>query len=196
MSGLVTLAFSMEDLPPSLKIGIPTLGVLLIIMSMMMGIKKKRKASQERGTAREQVEDLKQRHAVRGDLEQLMVEIEQLAKRFGAQLDAKTLQMERLIDEADRKIHELKQVQQARQNTADLRETLASNLAEASGQGTPGASGAPTATNTEPAPQNPDEVLKKSVYALVEQGVAPAEIARQLDEHVGKIELILALRKS
>lgn len=174
MNGIITLAFKMSELPPSAKWGIPVVGVLLITMSMMMGIRKKRRRFHTQGTARDRVEELKQKHAVRGDLEQLMVEIEQLAKRFGAQLDAKTVQMERLIDEADRKISELKQLDQARRDPYQMQQ--------------------PTPPN--PQPITPDDVLKRSVYDLAEQGHDPVEIARRLDEHVGKIELILALRKT
>jgi TolA-binding protein len=192
MSGIVTLAFEISELHPALRIGIPVVGVLLITMSMMMGIRKKRRRSQAQGTARDRVEELKQRHEVRGDLEQLMVEIEQLAKRFGAQLDAKTVQMERLIDEADRKISELKQIEQSRQDASKLQQALASPFDSQTNQPPP-----PNPQSSTPGPQSssPDDALKRSVYNLAEQGHAPPEIARKLDEHVGKIELILALRK-
>ncbi len=182
MIGIITLAFDISELPPAARIGIPVVGVLLITMSMMMGIRKKRRRSQARGTTRDRVEELKQRHEVRGDLEQLMVEIEQLAKRFGAQLDAKTVQMERLIDEADGKIRELKQLGQARQDAPQIY--------------TPQPSSPKPQDPALSDPPSPDDVLKRSVYDLAEQGHDPAEIARRLDEHVGKIELILALRKS
>ena len=179
MNGMITLAFKMSELSPAARIAIPFLGVLLITISMMMGIRKKLRRSQTRGTAREQVQELKQKKAVRGDLEQLMVEIEQLAKRFGAQLDAKTVRMERLIDEADRKIGELKQLDRARRDADE-----------------PQPACPPQPTTPNPQPPTPDDALKRSVYHLAEQGLDPAGIAHQLNEHVGKIELILALRKT
>ncbi len=193
MSGIITLAFSIDDLPPAVQIGIPLVGVLLITMSMMMGIRKKRRYAQQQGTAREQVDDMKQRHKLRGDLEQLMIEVEQLAKRFGAQLDAKTMHMEQLISEADRKIAELKQMELGRQNAAKLHEAMASPFEDK-----PAAPAAVPTTEAESASptQNAGDALKQSVYDLAEKGHDPAEIAKQLNEHVGKIELILALRKS
>jgi len=197
MNGWVTLANIMEMLPESAPYAIPALGVLLIIMSMMMGIRKKHKRSQEQGTSRDRVDDLKQRHKLRGDLEQLMIEVEQLAKRFGAQLDAKTMHMEQLISEADRKIAELKQMELARQNAAKLQQAMASPFDENPSLQTQPQALTPTDESAdEPSPQNAEEVLKQSVYELAEQGHDPGEIARQLNEHVGKIELILALRKS
>jgi len=36
----------------------------------------------------------------------------------------------------------------------------------------------------------------ESVYALADAGSSSDEIARQLDEHIGKVELILALREA
>ena len=40
----------------------------------------------------------------------------------------------------------------------------------------------------------PVDPLAKSVYSFADQGLDPAAIAAKLNEHVGKIELILALR--
>jgi hypothetical protein len=191
MSGMIPLAFEMSDLPPAAQIGIPVVGVLLITMSMMMGIRKRRRRSHTRGTARDRVEELKQKHAVRGDLEQLMVEIEQLAKRFGAQLDAKTVQMERLIDEADRKIAELNRLEQSRRDAVP--EPSKTPAGTTAGIETHPPSAIPHSPSS---PPGSDDALKRSVYDLAEQGHDPVEIARRLDEHVGKVELILALRKA
>lgn len=197
MSDAHVLASLMEMLPESAPYAIPALGVLLIIMSMMMGIRKKHRQSREQGTSRDRVEDLKQRHKMRGDLEQLMIEVEQLAKRFGAQLDAKTMHMEQLINEADRKINELKQMELARQNAAKLQQAMASPFEDQpSRQAQPEAPVSADEPAAGDSPQNAEDVLKRSVYDLAEQGHEPAEIAKRLDEHVGKIELILALRKS
>lgn len=190
---IVISLFGLEtiELSPVAKIVIPFFGVLLITMSMMMGIRKKRRRSHMQGTAREQVEELKHKKAMRGDLEQLMVEIEQLAKRFGAQLDAKTVQMEQLLDEADRRIADLKRLGQEREQRSASAEPGSSSL-------TP-----PTSASTNPQPQtpspqppSPDDAVKRSVYDLADQGHDPVQIAQKLDEHVGKVELILALRKT
>jgi seryl-tRNA synthetase len=184
MSGMPGLAFELSDLSSNLSWTLPFLGVVLITVSLMMGIRKRRRRSHAKGTARDRVEELKQHQAVRGDFEQLMVEVEQLSKRFGAQLDAKTVQMERLIEEAEQKIAELKQLEQARQATNQSSVTQASSSKP---QAT-----ASTATES----STPDDTLKRSVCGLADQGHDPIEIARRLNEHVGKVELILALRKT
>ncbi len=188
MIAIMTLGFEMSELPPIAQYGIPMLGILLITMSMMMGIRKKRRRPGVSNSARDTVDELRQRQAVRGDLDQLMTEVEQLAKRFGAQLDAKTAHMERLIEEANEKIAELKQLQQTQRNIDALRPPE-----------TPESPAPPQASS--PKPQafespDPDADLKARVCELSDMGNDPVEIAKQLDEHVGKVELILALRKS
>jgi len=174
--------FEMPELPPIANIVIPFAAVLLITMSMMMGIRKKRRRSGTQSSARERVDELRHKQAVRGDLEQLMSEIEQLSKRFGAQLDAKTVQMERLIDEADRKIAELQRLEQAHR--------------EASCAQPPEASPVKPPSLSTPEPLSPDDELKRAVCELADRGHDPVAIAQKLNEHVGKVELILALRKA
>jgi len=192
LSYTLTPAFNFQEMSPALNIAVPLLGVLLITIGMMMGIRGKRRRANARGSARDRVDELRQRQAVRGDLDQLMTEVEQLAKRFGTQLDAKTMQMERLLDEADRKIAELKQLEQARREAMSLQSPQASYLKPQAPETHP-----PSHVPHPPSPApSPDDALKRSVCALADRGVDPVEIANQLNEHVGKVELILALRKA
>ncbi len=44
-------------------------------------------------------------------------------------------------------------------------------------------------------PEEPVDPLSLSVYELADEGRSPVEIAQQLDEQVGKVDLILALRR-
>ncbi len=188
MNQIIALVSDMPELPPFAKIAIPFLGVLLITMGMLMGIRKRRRRAAGRTTPREQIQELSQKQAVRGDLEALMVEIEQLGKRFGAQLDAKAVQMEHLIDEADARIAELKELERAGQDAPQAQPPQGSPLKAQTLR-------APQSPTPSPETPSPDDALKRSVCDLADQGHDPVEIARRLDEHVGKIELILALRK-
>ena len=182
MNGMLALAFALSELSPALNWALPFLGLLLIIMSLMMGIRKKRRRAHAAGTARDRVDELQQQQAVRGDFGQLMVEVEQLSKRFGAQLDAKSMQMEQLIEEADQKIAELKRLEQSRAQSPQSHDPQTSS---------------PRPLVSVPSePPSPDDALKRSVCGLADQGHDPVEIARRLNEHVGKVELILALRKT
>jgi hypothetical protein len=53
-----------------------------------------------------------------------------------------------------------------------------------------------TAANPIDVPEQPADPVVRRVYELSDAGRAPAEIARELDEHIGKVELILALRQA
>jgi hypothetical protein len=151
-------------------------GVGLIGFWFVMKMNRRKAQSGEAVlTPEEQIERLRQSKGMQGDLETLMVEIEDLAKRVGKQLDAKSAEVERLLAEADRRIAELKRLQgEEGAGRPPLRLSSAS---------TPGAA-------------LPEDPLARSVYALADAGHAPPDIARRLNEPIGKVELVLALRKA
>jgi hypothetical protein len=155
------------------------LGVALITASMIMRLRKRRRILSPSRTPDEQLERNRQLRGMHGDLEQLMVEIEQLARRFGTQLDAKSIELERLLSQADQRIEQLRQ--------------LASHASPAPGAQVDDA-------QPGPAPRPPvsrmDDPLSRSVYQLADSGYTPPQIAAELKEHIGKIELILALREA
>jgi len=157
----------------------PALGIALTIMGVMLSIRKRRMKTGSRPTAREQVERYRQQDGLKGDLETLMVEVEQLARDFSARLDAKAVHLEKLIREADEKI-------------AQLRSAGPANRPPGPRSQDPEAAKPNGVANVEPA----EDRLTTSIYALADDGLAAEEIARKLDEHVGKVELILALRNA
>ena len=119
-------------------------------------------------TPREKIERLKQVGGMREDLRELMVEIEQMARRVGSQLDAKAHRLEKLLIEADQKLEKMRSV----------------------------APGTASEGSSDPSPETaePADPLVAKVYQLADQGRSTVEIAQQLDEQVGKVELMLALR--
>ncbi|MEE9211302.1 MAG: hypothetical protein V3U29_01485 [Phycisphaeraceae bacterium] len=147
-------------------------GVSLVTVWLLSRLAKRsrRQAQTPTLSPQEHVERARQIRGVRGDLDELMVEVEQLAKRLGAQLDAKTIYLEKLLDRAERTAEQLRQ--------------LTDQDAAPSGSPSAAASEAPL-----------DDPLARSVYSLADQGLDPLAIARKIGEHVGKVELILALRK-
>lgn len=181
------------------------LGVMLIITSLMMiGRSRRRKQAMGEGAPKpsDRLEELRQRKEVRGDLERLMVDLEEMARRLGAQMDAKARRVEHLLEQAERRLAELRQAQAeagtpgweegpgptAASPPTPLGETLSSIAGELSGDaaapGTPGAA----------APGGDAEDLRQRVYALADAGADAGRIASELDEHQGKVELILSLR--
>ncbi|MEQ9453913.1 MAG: hypothetical protein RLN76_04885 [Phycisphaeraceae bacterium] len=154
---------------------LPVVAILFILMALFSFAARKRQAP--RTPARDQLEDLKQRKSFRDDLGNLMVEVEELTRRFSSQIDAKTVRLERLIQEAEIRIDQLNQLE-ARHGQKPSPTPSTSDSA-----GTPDSA-------------SPMQTLTRSVHTLADQGHDPAEIAEKLGEHIGKVELILALRTS
>lgn len=149
-------------------------GLVMVIAALMIKLRKRSKRVDREGPPREQLERVRQQSAMRGDLEHLMVEIEQLAKRLGTQLDAKTLHLEKTMREAEKVIARLESVKQT---------------------GAPDVS-TPAQSVTASAFESEIDPFTRSVCELADQGLAPKDIANQLNEHIGKVELVLALRKT
>lgn len=167
-------------MPEQWQYGIVAVGILFIIMAMFsLGRARKRTAS-SRDSARDHVDRARQKQGVRNELEALMVDINRMARDLGGQLDAKIIRIEKANQEADERIAQLQA----------LRQELSQPLNDPSAMGSSPADQlvTPQADATQADP------LTKQVYALADQGKGPQDIAQQLDEHVGKIELILALR--
>lgn len=192
-------------------------GLILITAFLFSRMSRRKRNAPSVLTPHEQLDRLRQVRGMRGDLEELMVEIEQMAKRMSAQLDAKAIRLEHLLEKADRRVEELRELSRlAQQSPAAAKDDapaaseqpapwpvvtgrgLAAMYQQAAAQQT--ASPAPSAdAQPEPAPAEaepglPDDPLARKVYTLADSGQDASQIARHLNEHVGKIELILALR--
>ncbi len=162
------------DLPTMLMIaGVVLLGLLLLVNTR----RKIAKGQAEQLTPRERMERAKQTEGMKDDLRQMMVELEDLTRRFSSQLDAKSARLERLIDEADRKIEQLHQ--------PDGGQAAERCEPEPASEQTGGEA---------PADESPADPLAAEVCSLADQGYTAFDIARQLKQHIGTVELILALR--
>lgn len=88
----------------SLENGVLLLGIVLVTTSLLMRMRKRQRQATPRLSPREELVRAHQARGLHGDLEEVMVEVEQLAKRFGTQLDAKSIQLDRLIRQTDERI--------------------------------------------------------------------------------------------
>jgi len=198
----------MLALSENLTHGLFIAGIVLITMALMMRLSRRKRGSQGYPVMPvEMAERAKQAKGMRGDLESLMVEIEQLAKRLGAQLDVKAMRLEKLLREADERIDALQRlpdggpaaeplkqaVQDAGRDSMKAAATLDGAVAARRSRQ---AVAARASSTPEADPGPPNDPLAQSVYKLADAGHTSTEIARQLNEHVGKVELILALRQS
>ena len=138
-----------------------------------------------------------------------MVEVEQLARRLGSQLDNKARRLELLIAEADQRIARLGHLQggpampegaaaSSASATTSHSPAAAKGSAHAGDQAAAsaaaqGAVSTSTSTSTWHRAEPPDHPLSRQVWKLAATGKDAATIAAELGEHEGKIELILAL---
>ena len=178
---MIQLAFDMNLSTENMML---PAGIALIVAWLMLRLRKRSKHPTTIARPSEQLEERRQAAGLRGDLEQVMVEVEQLAKRFGAQLDTKSVRLEKLIEHADARIARLEKL-----NALD--DPASGNSAGASAETTT----AEPESNTIPEAEQDSETAR-AVYRMADAGNDPIEIAKALSEHVGKIELILALRET
>lgn len=109
--------------------------------------------------------------AERRKLEDLVSDAEELTGRLAASLDAKAARIERLIAQADERLGRLEN----------------QSLSEARPR--------PDRRNAQQAGVEDTGPLNRRVYDLADRGLPPVEIAKQLSQQVGQVELILNLRR-
>lgn len=108
-------------------------------------------------------------------MQSLVLELEQLARKMGAQLDTKAAKLDALIREADEKATMLK---------GAITQAKAAGISDAVVRGKSGHADSGLAALGR----------HNDIYSLSDNGSSPDEIARKLNRPSGEVELILALR--
>lgn len=121
----------------------------------------------------------------RESLEALMKEVRDLTKLCAQQIDSRVERLEKLLAQADERLGRLEAGVRRESPLVETRHATPSRAVKPSARPQSGAASAPEFL--------PDPVARQ-VYELADQGRTPVEIAGSLEEHVGKVELILALR--
>ena len=146
------------------------LGVAVLTWTMIrMAIRNRRRASLSSGTPDERLETIRRQARQRARVDAFAADAHELVQRLASQLDLKAERVEQLLEEADEKIRKLERMRR------DASNPHADTLSETS--------------------DRPDPVAAK-VYEMADQGAQPMEIAEQLNQQLGQIELILALRRA
>jgi hypothetical protein len=162
-------------------------GVLIITVVMMMRLWRARRRNTARAaTPIADRAGLTPRAAAREGTERMeavMVEMQELTRVCAAQVENRVARLEMLLREADDRIARLSAA------TGETPQVSARNPS----QGSVGGAAARPAPVVRPI-IGADE-LSQRVYALADTGMAPGDVARELGEHTGKVELILALRQ-
>ena len=121
-----------------------------------------------------------QQRAVERQMQNLLVDLSEMARQISAQLDTRAARLQALLDQADQRI-------------AQLRQLTGAAPSDSSHPGTP----SPPATSGETSAAAPLSVaspMHTEVYTLADEGRGAKEIAARLNRPSGEIELILALR--
>ena len=174
-------------------LGVVMLGVILTLRTRLRVARSVTKHEDPVGA----VKRVQSRAAMRGDADAMAAELYDVSARLTGQLTQQATRLEHLIALADERIEELAA------RSADL-EPLTIGPDDES-------SGAPVLLHIDetlphdrlpmnPPPAEPqgsegNDRLATEILRLADEGRSAVEIAQELDEHTGKIELILALRR-
>jgi DNA-directed RNA polymerase specialized sigma24 family protein len=154
--------------------------------------------------------NLAQQRSVEREMSNLLVELSEMTRQLSAQLDTRSAKLEELMRQADAKIAELRArgmlppssdspaalpaPTQAQPLPAPTDYPLAGlGLIPADNAGVPPR---PTLSTALEAATNRQQIDPRhaQIYAFVDQGLSPQEIAHRLGRPAGEVELILALR--
>jgi len=183
-------------------------GAIVLATVVIMNMRRRRPLDGSPKQYRREIDSaVTQSTAVKRDMEQLLVELEKLSRHINAQIDTKFAKLEQSIADADKRISALRilidEVKRVRCET-----DLAGGTGESSSGRSSRTTGAqPTddtqagaSSTTEAPPPQECGVARRSderyhrIYELADDGRTPVQIAQELGQTVGEVELILNLR--
>lgn len=142
---------------------------------------------------------LSRQRALERDMQNLIVELSNMARQITGQLDTRAAKLEMLIQEANQKIATLQRANDAQRSPLtpfemeDDSQPAAPTVAESAPPEPP----SPWPADPLPPPtptHDPVQQRHQRIYELADQGLTPQQIAGELNRPAGEIELILALR--
>ena len=158
--------------------------VLLVAIMLRLTYRKQRKSGPSPSTfAREHLAKIKEEHGMKGDIEELMVQLQELSRDISAQIDTRFTKLEASIQSADERIDTLQKLIRAAQSrpAVDL-------VADDDDQ--------PQPSPNLPADPPVLDQMRSRILSLADLGKNPVEIAREIGRTPGEIELILSLERS
>ena len=135
---------------------------------------------------------LAQQRNVERQMQNLLVELSEMARQLTAQLDTRTTKLALMIDDADEKAAMLQRLLDETRAARASPPAAAAEIPVAPPASEPAAVVAPLEPSL--ALANEADARHQQVYALADEGQSAPDIARQIDRPRGEVELILALR--
>lgn len=194
-------------------------GMVILVFLMMRALRRTSQANKARantmGTPSERIAEIHQRaEQSMGPSEKLMVDAEAMARRLGAILDNKAARLELLIEEADMKLDQLNRAMnrtdapmgRTQDEAADrprppmrtldpsvldrarLEQDQQERETRVAGRITP-------EQRQREVPEPPEISISDQIQELALQGKSSKEIASELEQPIGQVELILNLRR-
>jgi hypothetical protein len=151
-----------QSFDPATRWFIVVVGTLVILYAVVRPFFRKKDPLDRRPS----YASLSQQRAVEKQMQNVLVELSEMARQITAQLDTRAAKLDALLKEADKKIEILR------------------------GGPPPDAAFPPP-----PASPESLDPRHAQIYTLADQGRSVQEIAQQLDRPSGEVELILALRR-
>lgn len=159
--------------------------VAVVGITVLMLISARRKIRESRNTPRTYARDLyarlKEEKAAVSDVQEVMLELEQLARQIHGQIDTKFAKLETVIRDADQRIETLSRMVRK----ADGDQTIDVTIDDRS-----------RPAEVEAPPIEDGRSQHAEVYRLADAAMGPVQIAQETGKTVGEVELILALRKT
>ena len=156
--------------------------VVVLVFFMLRNTSKRLRepGSSPKAYAREQIARLHDQKDLKGDMEELLLHLQELSRDINSQLDTKFVKLEASIRSADQRIEQLERLMQAAGDRPAV-DMLVSD--ETSQSGLP-----------QPSPMEETDPRKQRIYELADAGKTPLQIAQETGGGTGEIELILSLR--
>ena len=147
------------------------MGALALAYVVLRPMLKRKRDPLERNMVQS---SMAQQRAVERQMQNLLVDLSEMARQISSQLDTRAARLQALIEQADQRLAQLRQLTAA--GPSDSSQPSAAPETSAS------------------APLSVASPMHAEVYALADEGRGAKEIAAQLNRPSGEIELILALR--
>ncbi|MGA2443027.1 MAG: hypothetical protein ABSH08_18905 [Tepidisphaeraceae bacterium] len=156
------------EIDPITKWAAIILGILTILYATMRPWFRKRDPLEKP----HRFGSLAQQRSVEREMQNVLVELSEMARQITAQIDTRSARLEALIRQADERIAAMNAPPPAKASQAP-----------------------PASLPPEPSDSPAIDPRYAQVYALADQGRSSKDIAQQLNRPSGEIELILALRR-
>ena len=161
----------------------PTLQWVLIVLALVTifyvtVIRPSAKKKQDPLAKPPSASSLSHQRTVERQMQNLLVELSEMARQITAQLDTRTQKLQMLIQDADERIAALQKADRPARPEPESAKIW----------------NAPPEPVREILPPEPVDEQHQQVYTLADQGRTAMDIARELNRPRGEVELILALR--